>query len=90
MLRYKRVAALPSETVGGDLLVVDAERDLFFSANAVGAFIWSRLESPVSMDELVKAVVDEFEIASTDDAKLDVSEFVEALRNQKIVEVVKQ
>lgn len=85
---FKRVADLPSETVSGDLLIVDAERDLFFSSNPVGAFIWSKLEAAISLDELSDAVVETFEGAERASVKSDVLEFIDALLLQGIVETL--
>jgi len=86
MNTYKRVAALPSETVGSDLLVVDADRDLFFSSNPVGAFIWANLDSSKSIDDLTSLIVDEFEGADPVAVKQDVQAFVDDMCEHGIVE----
>ena len=86
MNTYKKVAALPSETVGRDLLVVDADRDLFFSSNPVGAFIWANLDSSKSIDDLTSLILGEFEGADPAAVKQDVQEFVDAMCEQGIVE----
>lgn len=50
------------------------------TCNEVGAFIWKTLESEKSMDELVNAILDEFEINEAT-ARKDAEEFVEKLKN---------
>lgn len=49
------------------------------TCNEVGAFIWKKLEGGMTMDELVSAILDEFEIDETT-AKSDAEEFVEKLK----------
>lgn len=49
------------------------------TCNEVGAFIWKTLENETSMDELVNAILDEFEI-DEDTARKDAEEFVEKLK----------
>ena len=50
------------------------------TCNEVGAFIWKKLEIGMSMDELVCAILDEFEIDEST-ARKDAEEFVEKLKN---------
>lgn len=49
------------------------------TCNEVGAFIWKKLEGGMTMDELVSAILEEFEIDETT-AKSDAEEFVEKLK----------
>lgn len=49
------------------------------TCNEVGAFIWKKLESETSMDGLVSAILDEFEIDEAT-ARKDAEEFVEKLK----------
>lgn len=49
------------------------------TCNEVGAFIWKKLEGGMTMDELVSAILDEFEIDETT-AKSDAEEFIEKLK----------
>lgn len=55
------------------------------STNEVGYFIWEQLQTPKTMDELVDAVVNEFDVdAGT--ARTDTEQFVEQLRKHRLVE----
>ena len=49
------------------------------TCNEVGAFIWKKLEGGMTMDELVGAILDEFEIDEPT-AKKDAEEFIEKLK----------
>lgn len=53
--------------------------------NSVSAFIWEKLQTPVSKDELLKAVLDEFEVdKATASADLDI--LLKTLRGYGIIE----
>lgn len=49
------------------------------TCNEVGAFIWKELENGMNMDELVSAILDEFEIDEKT-AREDAEEFVAKLK----------
>lgn len=86
MIRFIRSSKLPFEKVGTDLLVVDAEEDIFFSSNAIGAFIWEELASPQSHKELCDAVCMGFEVVDVSEVLSDVEDFVNSLLEHKLVE----
>lgn len=53
--------------------------------NSVSAFIWEKLQAPVSRDELLQAVLDEFEVdKATASADLDI--LLKTLRGYGIIE----
>lgn len=56
-----------------------------FCLTEVAAFLWDRLPGAESEDELVRAVLEEYE-ASPDEVRADVAEFVGKLRSMGIVE----
>lgn len=53
--------------------------------NEVGAFLWEKLQQQIELDQLVDAVLDEYEI-DRETAGLDVEEFVENLRKAEILQ----
>ena len=53
--------------------------------NEVGAFLWEKLQQQIELDQLVDAVLDEYEI-DPETAGLDVEEFVENLRKAEILQ----
>jgi len=81
-----RSSLIASEAVGENLLLVDAQRDLFFSSNGVAAIIWERLKDRASHDDLYKAVMKHFENVDAEIVKKDVNEFVESLIENGLVE----
>jgi hypothetical protein len=89
MTKIRRADGFVSRAFGAETVVVPvragvANLEAIFTMNAVGSAIWSRIEGPVALDELARAVSREFEI-SEDAAKPDVVEFVELLVSKGLV-----
>ena len=53
--------------------------------NAVSAFVWEKLQEPVSKEELLQAVVNEFEI-DEETASRDLDELLEKFAGLGIIE----
>jgi len=67
-----------SETVLVPLQSNVADLSEMFTLNEVGSFIWEKLDETESVEELVEAVVSEFEI-DRETAKADVTSFLTEL-----------
>ena len=75
--------------IAGSFVVVPTGDNLVdFSAmitlNETGAFLWDLLSDEISIEELADAMCSEYEI-SKEEAVLDVTEFVETLKNKKVL-----
>ena len=75
--------------IAGSFVVVPTGDNLVdFSAmitlNETGAFLWNLLSDEISIEELADAMCSEYEI-SKEEAVLDVTEFVETLKNKKVL-----
>ena len=55
------------------------------SINATGSFIWDQLEKEITMEQLVQAMTDAYEVDAAT-ALADASEFVETLKGVGAVE----
>jgi len=75
--------------IAGSFVVVPTGDNLVdFSAmitlNETGAFLWNLLSDEISIEELADAMCSEYEI-SKEEAVSDVTEFVETLKNKKVL-----
>jgi hypothetical protein len=50
-----------------------------------GAFLWRRLEKNASIEEMVNALLDEYDV-DRDTATKDVEDFVECMRSNSLIE----
>jgi hypothetical protein len=86
----KRSESFVSRKVGDDTIIVPvragvANLEAVFTMNAVGSAIWSRIDGRTTLDELARAVADEFDVTAAAAAP-DVAEFVQLLADKGLVE----
>ena len=53
--------------------------------NSVSAFVWEKMQNPISKDELLKAVLDEFEVEKAV-ASTDLDALLETLKGYDVIE----
>jgi hypothetical protein len=85
----RRSESFVSRKVGDDIILVPvragvANLEAVFTMNAVGSAIWSRIDGTATVDDLARAVADEFDVAAAV-AATDVEEFVRLLSAKGLV-----
>lgn len=60
--KFQRRTAIEGRAVDRALVLIDGGEQLYFGVNRVGARIWSLLESPQSISDLVRALTKEFTV----------------------------
>ena len=79
--------------IAGETLIVPVsgsvtDLESIFVLNEVGSLVWNLLQrSPVSVDDLVRAVVAEFDVKA-DVAAVDVAAFLDDLSSRRLVRAV--
>lgn len=78
--------------VAGETLIVPvsgniADLESIFVLNEVGSHIWHLLGSPVTVDDLVRAVVSTFDVKA-DVARADVLTFLDDLASRRLVDAI--
>ena len=58
----------------------------FVQLNETAAFLWKQLETPKSAEDLISALLEEFDV-SQDEAQKDVTEFLEQLIQENMVSI---
>lgn len=71
--------------IAGDTILVPVGKSVYesnglFALNELGAFLWDRLETAADRDELLAAVLAEYEVTE-EEAAGDLDEFLEKLRS---------
>ena len=89
---FARSPRIVGRRIAGELVLVPlvthgADLDAIYNLNAVGAFIWERLDGRASGDAIVDALTDTFAV-SADQAGADYVEFIGRLRDLGAVEPV--
>ena len=65
--------------------MMDIEQNSFLGLNAVATFIWDRLASAHSAEEIAAAVLCEFEADDPEAVKAEVASFLDTLLADKMV-----
>ena len=76
-----------STEVGGERVILDLDRGVYYGLNTVGARIWEMMESPVTVDEIIETLLDEFEDVSREQCREDVARLLEELKEQRLIRV---
>lgn len=84
----QRNAALTAVDMDGQTVMLDVEQGAYFSLDDVGGEIWSALESPASVGDLIQIVVNVFDAPDIDVLKQDILEFLHDVIDQGIVQLV--
>lgn len=71
--------------VQGDVVALDVRRAVYLATNDAGGVLWSRLSSGATREELVAALLDEFDVMP-DQAEADVDSFLRRLEDLDLVE----
>jgi len=87
---YTKPKSVVTREIAGQTLLVPVEGKLanlqsVFALDPVAAFIWERLETACDESDLVRAVVDSFDVDEATAAQ-DVRAFVECLREAGLIE----
>ncbi len=62
---YRRKSAVEGRAVDRAAVLVNTDERLYFGVNCVGARIWSLLETPHSVSDLVRVLTGEFAVDET-------------------------
>ncbi|PTS86250.1 PqqD family protein [Sphingomonas sp. HMWF008] len=76
-----------SAKVGDEIVMMSAEQGKYIGLNDVGARVWELIETPHSIDGVVAALIEEFDV-TPEVCRAEVESFVEKLRENKAIEDV--
>lgn len=76
--RIVRSAAALATAVNGDVVILNIDRNEYVHIDTIGSEIWSRIEQPVSITDIARALADEYD-APGDVICKDVTEFAERM-----------
>lgn len=73
--------------MGGEVVVLDLKSSTYLSVNDSGSAIWRRLQEPASRDQLIDAVVEQFDV-ERNIAEADVDSFLDTLESRGLIETI--
>ncbi|HRR17132.1 MAG TPA: PqqD family protein [Bacteroidales bacterium] len=86
-----RSPSVVTRKTGNEYIIVPvtdniADMDSIFTLNETGAFIWEQIDGEKSVEEIIRLVVDEFEI-DRDTATKDVLGFLSTMKEYLIIKM---
>lgn len=72
--------------VGDETVILYLDDGVYYGLNAVGARVWSFIQVPRRLDDIVGQIVQEFAV-ERERCEADVAELLESLRARQLVEV---
>ena len=75
-----------SAAVDGEVVMFHPERGAYFSLGDVGSRVWELVEQPVTMDEVCRILVEEYDV-DPETCRTEVEAFVSQLLEAGLVEL---
>jgi len=79
-----RTSDISARTIGGETIVLDLPSSQYFAITGVGSRVFQLLAEERSVDDLVTAILAEFEVDEAT-ARRDVETFVDRLRQAQLL-----
>ena len=85
---YRRNAAgILTADVDGELVMMSMQAGNYYSIGGIGPLIWALLDQPRSLDELIDAVVADYDV-QRERCAADVAAFIEELAGLNLIEPI--
>ena len=72
--------------IDGDKVMMDLEKGQYFALNSVASRIWEVIESPISVNNVVETLLEEYEV-EREECEKSVLEFIKGLEDASLVSV---
>ena len=76
--------SLSIRKIGDEIFIFDRKLSRIHSFNKVGSIIWERIKENVDTESIVDSLTKHFEI-DRETARKDLNEFIDELKNKKII-----
>lgn len=82
----RRKAGITATAVDDELIMMDFPQNKYFGLNSVGAFVWNNIEDAISISDLCKLAMSEFDIEALE-CKQAILAFVSTLSDAALIEI---
>ena len=73
--------------IGDEVVMLDMDSGFYFGLNSVASIIWGKLEKPISLEEVINELLDEYNI-DRDTCEKDTMPFWAQLLDKNIIKQV--
>lgn len=87
-MKYQLTSRQMSSVIGDEVVILNHAAGIYYSLDAVGAFVWQQLQqSSQSANELVENVCNHFEVEASV-CSIDIENLLNNLIKEKLVETI--
>lgn len=82
--QYVQCKTIFESKIGDEVVMLDTESGFYFGLNSVASDIWSLLQQPISLDEIVQELLEQYAVdpqVCTDDTRV----LLEQMLDKKII-----
>jgi hypothetical protein len=72
--------------IDGEVVMLSIENSEYYGMDKIGSRIWELIENPVSVNELIGTLMDEYEV-TREQCTNDTTEFLEQLAEKKLISI---
>lgn len=72
--------------MGGEKVMMSVENGKYYNLGTIGGEIWSRLETPITVNEVIESLIKEYEVEKEECVEQVVS-FLQMLYKEKLIQV---
>lgn len=83
---YEAVKDHLSCELNGESVILSMETGMYHGVNSVGSYIWSLVQGPASLDDIISALVNEFEV-DEEVCRQEVVAFLEKMKEKELIKV---
>ncbi|WP_103019769.1 PqqD family peptide modification chaperone [Salinibacter altiplanensis] len=77
---------LTSTEVDGESVILDLEGGIYYGLNPTGARIWSEIQEPVTVQEIVSAITSEYDVRE-EKCLEDITSLLTDLRKNELIKI---
>ncbi|MEZ9821427.1 PqqD family protein [Shewanella sp. 10N.286.45.A1] len=81
---FSQNSALSCAPMGEELVMMDVEQGQYFGLNPIACAIWQLLETPRNIDDLVAALMQQFEVSEAQ-CRQDTEVFIKELMDKEFI-----
>ncbi|MEM8725858.1 MAG: PqqD family peptide modification chaperone [Pseudomonadota bacterium] len=83
--KLKQATGVVAADMNGETVMMDIDKGVYFALAGTGNQIWSALESPATLAEVIANIRLEYDVAGVEDLEQTVTEFLVNLLNNGLV-----
>jgi hypothetical protein len=82
--RFVQNKEIIQSSIANEVVMMDVESGFYFGLNSVGSIIWSLLGSPITFDELINKLMEQFQVDRVT-CEADTQNFIQQLLEKNII-----